>query len=34
MTDRLADYLLQHQRQVRLSDVAYTLQAGAPSFSA
>lgn len=32
MTDRLADYLLQHQQHIRLSDVAYTLQTGRHHF--
>ncbi|OLP64674.1 Phthiocerol/phenolphthiocerol synthesis polyketide synthase type I PpsE [Bacillus pumilus] len=32
MTDRLADYFLQHQQHVRLSDVAHTLQAGRHHF--
>ncbi|WP_368929689.1 HAD-IIIC family phosphatase [Bacillus pumilus] len=32
MTDRLADYLLQHQQQVRLSDIAHTLQTGRHHF--
>ncbi|MDG8483806.1 hypothetical protein OLA23_10560, partial [Streptococcus pneumoniae] len=32
MTDRLADYLLQHQQHGRLSDVAYTQQTGRHHF--